>query len=177
MREQGTATQLQPVKKEIGPIRASSFDEILDEMRETFDSIARRAYELFESNGRQPGHDLDNWFRAENEFLRPTPVEVREANGSVQVRAEVPGFEPKDLEVSIEPTRLTIAGKRETTTKEDKENVLYSECRANQLYRSVPLPVEVNAEKATATLKQGILELTLPKATSPKKVKIVPNIA
>lgn len=169
MKEQ--STQL-PAKKEIGPIRASSFNAIFDNMRETFDSIARRAYELFESDGRRPGHDLDNWFRAEGEFFHPTLVDIREANGVVQVRAEVPGFDAGDLEVSIEPTRLTIAGKRETSKKEKKENVLYSECRANQMFRSVALPVEVNAEKASATLKQGVLELNLPKAVPTKKVKV-----
>lgn len=172
MKEQ--ATQL-PIKKEIGPIRASNFNAIFDNMRDTFDSIARRAYELFESHGSQPGHDLENWFRAENEFFHPTHVEIREANGMVQVRAEVPGFEAKDLEVSIEPNRLTIAGKRETSQKEEKENILYSECHSNQMFRSVALPVEVNAERASATLKEGVLELNIPKAVeapTAKKVKV-----
>ena len=165
------ATQL-PAKKEIGPIRASSFDAIFDNMRQTFDSIARRAYELFESDGCQPGHDLENWFRAESEFIHPTHVEIREANGMVQVRAEVPGFDAKDIEVSIEPTRLTIAAKRETTEQEQRGSILYSECHSNQMFRSVSLPVEVNAEKASATLKQGVLELDMPKAVPAKKVKV-----
>lgn len=169
------AARFQPAKKGIGSIKASSFDAIFDEMRETFDSIARRAYELFESDGRQSGRELENWVRAEHEFLHPMNVEVREADGSLRVRAEVPGFDSKDLEISVEPTRLTIAGKREWTEKEKKENVVYSECRSNQLFRSVSLPAEVDAEKATATLRQGILELSLPKATASKKVKIEPK--
>lgn len=172
MATKAQGSQIQPTRKGSGPIRKASFDALFNEMRETFDSIARRAYELFESNGRQPGRDFDDWVRAESKFLHPVHIEVREANGSVRVRAEVPGFEAKDLEISIEPTRLTIAGKREWSGEEKKGNVVYSECQANQLFRSLSLPVEVDAEKARATLKQGVLDLVLPKAAPSRKIKV-----
>lgn len=175
MKEQ--VNQNRPAKKTIGKLKLSSFDAILDEMQETFDSIARRAYELFESNGRQFGRDLDDWFRAEKELLHPVTIEVREADGVVRVKAEVPGFDAKDLEISVEPTRLTISGKRQWTGQEKKENIVYSECRSNQLFRALHLPAEVDAEKAKATLRQGILELNLPKRTPSKRVRIEPNAA
>ena len=175
MGEQGS--QLQPMKKEIGPTRTSSFEAMFDEMRQTFDTIAQRDFELFDPNGRQPGRDLDDWLRAESEFLHPVNLEVGESESAVRVRAEVPGFDAKDLEISLEPSRLTISGKREWTSEEKKKDVVYSDCRSNQLFRSLDLPAEVNAEKATATLKQGVLELILPKAIPSKKVKIEPESA
>lgn len=175
MKEPGT--QLRAVKKGTGQIKSTSFAAISDGMRDTFESIARRAYEIFESNGRQPGRDADNWFRAESEFLHSMNLEVREANGSLRVRAEVPGFDAKELEISVEPTRLTIAGKRESTEEEKKDNVVYSECRGHRLFRSVTLPVEVNAEKTTATLSKGVLELKLPKAGGSRKARFAAKSA
>ncbi|HEV2387396.1 MAG TPA: Hsp20 family protein [Candidatus Acidoferrales bacterium] len=172
-----SATQLQPAKKELGPLKLASSDDIFSHMRETFDSIARRAYEIFESNGRQLGRDLEDWFRAEGELLHPTHLEMSESDDALNVKAEVPGFEAKDLEINLEPGRLTVAGKREWSKEEKKEKLLYSERRSNQLFRSLELPVEIDVDKATATLKDGVLELRMPKTPVAKKVQIRPKAA
>ena len=169
--------QLQTVKKQLGPLKLASFDEIFEDMKQTFDEIAKRAYEIFEGNGRQPGLDLDNWLRAESELLHPAPLELSESNNAITVRAEVPGFENKDLEIAVEGRQLTIAGKRETSKAEEKEKMLYSERRSNQVYRCIELPAEVDSEQSTATLKGGVLELTLPKIAAAKKIRIEPKAA
>jgi HSP20 family protein len=168
MREQGSELR----KRELGPVKLASMDEILRDMKEAFDSISRRAYEIFEANGRQFGRDIEDWFRAERELLHPVHMEVRDSDDMLTVKAEVPGFESKDLEISVEPTRLTLAGKREWTKEEEKEKVLFSERRSNQIFRCIDLPVEVSPEKATATLKDGILELKMPKSTTARKIRI-----
>jgi HSP20 family protein len=152
-------------------------DEIFQDMRESFDSIARRAYEIFEANGRQLGRDLEDWFRAEQELLHPVNVEIRESDDMLTLKAEVPGFEAKDLEINVAPGRFTLAGKREWTKEEEKGKVLYSERRWNRLFRCLDLPSEVIPEKVTATLKDGILELKMPKSTTTRKIHIEPKAA
>jgi HSP20 family protein len=156
----------------MGPLKLANMDEIFQDMRDAFDSIARRAYEIFEANGRQFGRDVEDWFRAERELMHPVNMEVRETEGMLTLKAEVPGFEAKDLEISVEPHRLTLAGKREWKKEEEKEKVLFSERRANQLFRCMDLPAEIVPEKATATLKDGILELKMPKSVAAKKIRI-----
>jgi HSP20 family protein len=175
MKEQGS--RLKPMKRKIGEMRLADVDDIFRDMRETFDSIARRAYEIFEANGRQFGRDMENWFRAEHELLHPVHLEMRESNNEVTVQAEVPGFESKDIEISVEPGRLTIAGKREWSKEEKEEKLLYSERRSNRFFRCLNLPVEVDPEKASATLKEGVLVLKLPKTTTAKKIRIEPKAA
>ncbi|HVB33889.1 MAG TPA: Hsp20 family protein [Patescibacteria group bacterium] len=175
MREEGA--QLQRTEKQTTPLRLVNLDEIFKDMRQTFDEIARRAYDIFESNGRQFGLDMEDWFRAERELLHPLHLEITESDNAVTVRAEVPGFEVKDLEVGIEGRQLTIAGKRESASEQEKEKVLYSERRSNQLFRRIELPTEVDAEKTAATLKGGVLELKLPKIAPTKKVRIEPKAA
>lgn len=164
-------------KRELGPLRLKTIDEIFQDMRDSFDSIARRAYEIFEANGRQFGRDMEDWFRAERELLHPVNVEVRDSDDLLTLRAEVPGFEAKDLEISVEPNRMTLAGKREWRKEEEKEKVLLSERRTNQLFRSLELPSEIIPEKVTATLKDGILELKMPKSATTRKIRIEPKAA
>lgn len=161
--------------REYAPLKFSSFDEVFKDMRDSFDSIARRAYEIFEENGRQLGRDLEDWFRAEKELLHPMHFQLTEAENEWKVKAEVPGFTEKDLEISVEPRRLTIAGKRETSKEEKNEKIVYSERCANQILRVMDLPADVDTGKAAATLKDGLLELKLPKAAESapgKKIKV-----
>jgi HSP20 family protein len=136
---------------------------IYNRMNELYDAISRRAFELFEGNGRVVGRDLDHWFQAESELLHPAHVRIRESEDAITIEAEVPGFSANEVQLSLEPRRLTISGKKQSSGGGKKGNVLYSERCSSELMRSVELPVEVNSSRATATLNNGILELTAPK--------------
>jgi len=141
-------------------------------MKEFSQSVARRAYEYFEARGREFGHDLEDWFRAESEMMRRVPVEIKEADGQITVRAEVPGFTANEIKVSVEPQRLVINCKSEKTTEEKKEQTLLSEFRSNQFCRELRLPSEVDPAKTTAVLKDGVLELAFAKAAESKAVAV-----
>jgi HSP20 family protein len=79
------------------------------------------------------------------------------------------------LEVNLEPRRLTIAGKRETKEEHKTKKTIYSERCSGQILRVLDLPAEVDTEKTKATLKDGILELEIPKAASSKGIRIEPK--
>jgi HSP20 family protein len=147
-------------------------DPFLKRMDEIYNSLARRAYELFDGRGRQDGHDLEDWLRAESEFLHPTPVEISEADDQVIVRADVPGFRDKDIEVRVEPHRLIISGRREQVHDQKNRRALYSERRSDEVCRVVDLSEEIDSDKVRATLQDGTLEITLPKARPAKKVPV-----
>jgi HSP20 family protein len=146
--------------------------DLFKRAEQLYDQVARRAFELFESKGRALGHEFDDWFRAESELLHPAHIDIAEAGNDLKVRAEVPGFTAKELDVSLEPRRLTISGKHETKQERKEEKTLYKESCSNQVLRVVDLPLAVDPEKATATLKDGILELTVAKAPPPKKLQV-----
>ena len=146
--------------------------DLFDRIQELSNSIARRAFEIFEGRGRADGHDLGDWFRAESEFLHPVHLDIAESDDALTVHAEVPGFSAKELEVSVEPHRLTISGKRETSKERTSKKTIYTEQCSNQIYRSIDLPAEVDTSKVAATLKDGVLELSMPKATKAQKVQI-----
>jgi HSP20 family protein len=133
------------------------------EAKEMMDSIARRAYEIFESKGRARGHDLENWFEAESELFERTPVDLKESPEGVTVLADVRRFAPKELEVDLEPRRVTIIGKHQGQAERKTEISHSSEKRTTRLLRSLELPVEIDTRQATARLKGGVLELDVKK--------------
>jgi len=163
--------------KEPTVLRPVAQENTFDRANAVFSAIARRAFDIFENNGRSLGRDLDNWFRAETEFLHPVHIDVTETGDTLNIKAEVPGFNEKELEINVEPTRLMISGKREAKKEEKKGTTVYSETCSNQIMRVIALPAEVEAEKVTATLKNGVLELNLPKATNARSVRVEPKAA
>lgn len=71
------------------------YTSLFDQMDETFNALARRAYEIFDGNGRVFGRELDNWFQAERELLHPVSLNITETDEAFRVKAEVPGFTEK----------------------------------------------------------------------------------
>ena len=165
MAQQGLATQ--PAREAAPAIRMGALS---DEIRQMFDSVARRAFQIFQSNGQGFGHDVENWLQAERELFHPAHLDVSESAEGFSVRAEVPGFAAKELEVNIDGQRLTISGKREKHEERKDKKSVYSEYCSGQVLRVMDLPARVKADAATASLNDGILEVEIPKAAPAKKI-------
>jgi HSP20 family protein len=150
---------------------------LYDYMNELSNRIAQRAFSMFEGNGRIQGHDLEDWLKAETEFLTPVPLELSETDTALAVRAEVPGFTERELEIVVEPGRLFITGKTEKKSEEKKKQTLFSEISSNEIFRTIALPAEIDPEKASAVLKNGVLEISMPKAKTAKKVPVMAKAA
>lgn len=171
-----TATAVQRAQEPATP-KPVKVESLLDRMNEVFNDISKRAFEIFDGSGRVFGRQLDDWLKAEREFLHPVHVQLTESGESLEVQAEVPGFSEKELEISVQPSRVTISGKRETSKEEKKGKNLYSETGRDQILRVIDLPVEIETDKVTATLKNGVLELTMPKAAKARSIRIQPKAA
>ena len=165
------------VKRAEEPTKPIKFGSLFDQVEHTFNALTRRAYEIFEGNGRTFGRDLENWLRAEKELLHPVAVNLTESDTAFELTAEVPGFNEKEIEVGVEPGRVTIAGKRESKKEEKKGKSVCSESTSDQILRMIDLPAEIETERVTATLKNGILGLTLPKVAKTQPVRIHPKAA
>ena len=135
-----------------------------------FDKIARRAYELFESNGRAMGRDLDNWIRAETELFRPTAFKVTESKEGVKVEVDVHGFLPSELEVDLEPRRVTVIGKHHAQESQKIAGRNVSTESESRLIRCLRLPVLIDTAYASASVNRGVLEVDLRKS-APGQIK------
>ncbi len=149
-------------------------EHFLEDFAKHTEAIARRAFELFQKRGYRFGHELEDWFKAERELLRKVPIEIKELDKDLHIRAQVPGFTADTLKVSIEPTRITIKGEIEEKSEKKDKDAIYSEWKSNKIFRAFDLPRRVEADKAKATIQDGVLMLTIPKAaeTKPNEVQI-----
>ncbi len=99
-------------------------------------------------------------------------VDVIDKETEVVIRAEVPGIDKKDLEISLDDNLLTIRGTAARELKEEKENYFRREIARGELSRTILLPTGVDAAKAQSELKDGVLELRLPKIEKASRVRI-----
>ena len=99
-------------------------------------------------------------------------IDVKETDGEIRVTAEMPGIEEKDVEISLDGDMLTIKGEKKEEKEEKGEESYRLERSYGSFRRSVALPCAVNADKASAKYKQGVLTIALPKAAEAKKKTI-----
>ena len=99
-------------------------------------------------------------------------LDVSETKGEIVVRAEVPGMEAKDIDISLANDVLTIKGKKEQEKEEKEENYHRIERSYGSFSRSIRLPREVQSDRIKASYKNGVLKITLPKSEEAKEIKI-----
>jgi len=113
------------------------------------------------------------FFEREASPTRPA-IETRVEEGKFIVRTDLPGIDPKDIDIKVVGDVLTIKGSREEKTEKKKADYFRREIRYGSFERSISLPEGIKAEDLKAIYRDGILELTapMPKEATPKEVKI-----
>lgn len=99
-------------------------------------------------------------------------IDVFEKEGKLVVKAEIPGMEENDIDVSVEGDALIIRGEKKTEKEVKEQDYYRSECSYGSFMRSVPLPSTVDKDKVEAKYENGVLEVTLPKLAEEKAKKV-----
>lgn len=99
-------------------------------------------------------------------------LDVREADGKLEVIAELPGFKEDEVQVTVDRDVLTIAAKHEQNAETDRDGYVWRERRASALRRQLRLPEGVKPEDVSASLADGLLTVTVPKANGSEPVRI-----
>jgi HSP20 family protein len=107
------------------------------------------------------------------EAMSAPAVEVADTKDTVVVKAQVPGVSKEQIQVTVSEGTLTIKGETKEEEKKEEKNYIRREFRYGAFSRTVPLPAGVQGEKATAQLKDGVLEITIPKSEA-AQVKEIP---
>ena len=137
----------------------------------------------------RPFRDLERWTRRFPSFFEEWPLGEREEyfpalesyvkNGNLVVRADVPGVESKDLDVSVLGNVLRIKGERKEEKEVKSEDYIRREVSYGAFERSMTLPEGADTEKIAANFKNGVIEITMPmaKKAETKKVPIQVELA
>ena len=103
-------------------------------------------------------------------------IDLEEADNEVIVQAELPGLDKDDFTIEVTGNRLVLRGEKRQETKEQRQGYYYAERSYGAFARAIALPCEVDAGKATATYKNGLLRLTLPKTAQAKANRITVQV-
>ncbi|MEB3338418.1 MAG: Hsp20/alpha crystallin family protein [Leptolyngbyaceae bacterium] len=104
-------------------------------------------------------------------------AEIEETPEDVRLRMEVPGIDPKDLDVKVTEDAVSITGERKTEFKEEERGMRRSEFRYGRFQRILPLPSRVQQDKVNAEFRNGVISLTLPKAEEEKHKVVTVKLA
>ena len=142
--------------------------------RHPFADLREEIDNLFDNFfGRGKAGEIEGW---RGVSLRSPAVDMEETDNEVIVKAEMPGLDPKDFQISLTENTLTIKGEKKEEQEEKKRNYHMVERRYGSFYRSIPLPCPINSDKVEAKYKKGILEITFPKAEPVKAKQITVNV-
>lgn len=127
-------------------------------------------WQELENMNRQISHLLDdNPFGTASEAGQWAPrVDIRETDDALLVQAELPGIDKKDVHLEVKDDVLTLSGERRYEKDVKEENVHRVERAYGSFSRSFSLPGNVDASKVNASMKDGVLEVHLPKRESAK---------
>ena len=119
-----------------------------------FDDMDTMIHSFFNTDWNFPVRDTRNWSPA---------VDVKETDKSFVLTADIPGLTKKDIKVNVANGKLSISGERTYETDQENDNYHYRERRFGTFDRSFKLPDTVDEEKISASFKNGILIVALPK--------------
>ena len=127
---------------------------------------------LFDSFLRTPFSPLE-WSLGGPEKWAPA-VDVAETDKELTVRAELPGVDPQDLDVSVTGNQLVLRGEKKETSEIEKDGFRQCETRYGSFHRTIPLPDGVDTEQVDAQCANGVLTLRLPKtaAAAAKRIDV-----
>ncbi|MDP2972769.1 MAG: Hsp20/alpha crystallin family protein [Deltaproteobacteria bacterium] len=118
---------------------------------------------FFEERPRRKVEEVGEWLPS---------LDVSETKNELVVKAELPGMDPKEIDISLSEGVLTIKDERKQEKEEKEENYHLIERSFGSFSRSIRLPRDVQGDKISASYKNGLLKVTLPKSEEAKKKEI-----
>jgi HSP20 family protein len=148
--------------KSIGPVRlARDFDSIFDEFRRSFDHLM------------MPYFPFALHFESPETFpVRYAPLDLIDNGDHYMLHVELPGFTKENVNVQINKDSLTIKAEKKQETEKKNKNYLHRERAYSAFQRGVAFPQEVDPQKAEGSMKDGVLELKIPKREPKPEEKI-----
>ena len=102
------------------------------------------------------------------------PVDIREEEKQFVIHADLPGVEPKNIDVTLEKGVLTIRGRRDLSTREEKDGYRRTERVSGQFFRRFSLPDTADSQSVKARFNAGVLEVSIPKQAQvlPRRIEV-----
>ncbi|MBI4276566.1 Hsp20/alpha crystallin family protein [Candidatus Uhrbacteria bacterium] len=160
------------VKKTINPTMGKETPTLV--IAEAPDGLPEVRLETTIATISQAAQDADGFYDTALVEEGQLAVDIYETSRSLVVKAPIAGVNPEDLDISVNDDMLTIRGRRQGSRADDAA-YLIRECYWGNFSRSIILPVDVRAENIEATMVNGVLTITLPKAVKARTIEVKKN--
>jgi HSP20 family protein len=137
----------------------------------TLDTLKTEMDRLFDSFTREPFGMLDWPSMFGHEKSWPA-VDVEESDKQLTIRAEVPGIDPKEIDVSVAGDQLVISGEKKESSEKKEKGYLRSETHYGSFHRVIPLPEGTDPEHVEAEYANGVLTLAIPRSPAAEAKRI-----
>lgn len=145
-----------PVKVE----SSSTFKELEKRMRD----MESRFEDFFSADWMHPSSwELPDWTQIGQPELKIPKMDIIDRDEDVLIRADLPGVNKDDIDVSLTDNTITVKGSTSEEKKEEKGDYYRCETMKGSFTRTMSLPSDVDGSKANSTFKDGVLEVTVPK--------------
>ena len=155
-------------KQDVVPARTGAIS-LFSPRNEMFGNLQREIDSLFE--------DFTRGFERFGATVLSPRVDVAETEGAVEITAELPGLEAKDVEIGLSEDLLTISGEKRSEFEKADKHRRVSERSYGAFSRTIQLPPGVDADKITATMDKGVLKISAPRGPSIETRKIAVQAA
>ncbi len=118
--------------------------------------------------------DFGGWYGDFSPASFAPTIDIADEKKHLRITAELPGMDEKDIQLTINDDALSIRGEKKVEETSEEDGYYRTERSYGSFERTIPLPVEVDTERAEATFKKGILSVRLPKIGTQTKAKEVP---
>ena len=160
-----------PPKKKETPLPSPSrelqpLDRLREEIDRIFDDFRRGSWQ---NPFLRKSLDIEPFWRRELSWSGVPAVNIAEKDNALEITAELPGMEEKDIDVQFSDGMLVIKGEKKEEKEEKKKDYYLSERHFGSFHRSFRVPDGVDADKIDAQFKNGVLTVSLPKSAEAKK--------
>jgi HSP20 family molecular chaperone IbpA len=137
---------------------------VYKDLQRRLEKIRQRAYELFETRGREPGGDVGDWLTAEREVLGRPPLRTQKNDREFQLQVPFDDYDVNQVEILVTPSEIIVHAKTNAEQLMEEADWVSAEFASRDVYLRIELPEPIDVDKTEATFEEGTLCISATKA-------------
>jgi len=137
---------------------------IFHQMRRRLEDVRRRAFELFELRGCEPGREVEDWLQAEREVFARPPLETQESDREFEFQVPLDDLDVSQVTVIVTPSEIIVHARSKAERNRAWSDARSDEFASREFYRRIELPQPIRMERTEAAFDKGTVRITAAKA-------------
>lgn len=139
---------------------------VYEDLQRRLETVRRRAFELYEMRGCEPGGEAEDWLNAEREVLGWPPLETQETDHEFEFQVPLDDYDVNEVEIVVTPSEIIVHAKTNAEQMTESSDSVSAAFALRDLYRRIELPELIKVEKTRAMYDSGRLRITAAKAAA-----------